>query len=79
VPGASPLRDDWRVGDILIGMGDVAGALRVYRDVLAIRERLSAEDAANTDAKKVRLDRPLAFASKRQNNPRAGSLDALIC
>ena len=39
---------DEKVGDVQVAQGDLAGALKSYRDSLAIRERLAQSDPGNT-------------------------------
>ena len=36
-----------KVGDVQVAQGDLAGALKSYRDSLAIRERLAKSDPGN--------------------------------
>jgi hypothetical protein len=36
-----------KVGDVLVSQGDLSGALKFYRDSLAIRERLAKADPGN--------------------------------
>jgi hypothetical protein len=38
-----------RIGDVLVAQGDRAGALKSYRDGLAIRERLAQADPGNAE------------------------------
>ena len=38
-----------KVGDVQVAQGDLAGALKSYRDSLAIRERLAQSDPGNAD------------------------------
>jgi eukaryotic-like serine/threonine-protein kinase len=38
-----------RVGDVQKAQGDLAGALKSYRDELAIADKLAKQDSSNTD------------------------------
>jgi hypothetical protein len=40
---------DNKVGSVLKAQGDPAGALKAYRDALAIRENLAASDPGNAE------------------------------